>query len=458
MRNLNESYSSKIIKNILTNNIQLKYLNGEYRTDIFDYRSDIRKYQNSTNIMDKIVNTFTSLYPLYESLLPKELTGKLTQDIKYNLINKNNDITKIYIEALENNRFKENLSEEQVYLVVHKINLIFKQLTTLITNLYKGNFTFTLERQSSIKILQNIKDEDITPIYKDEIQAKRFSQKLYNNIAKNNHMLILTYDNNWELYKPYINNKDITKLYINGDLKTVKNKIKELYNLWLKHNDYIKYIQYKNITIPYLYNGYNHKLTEVIGLVILYMFQFFAEELNFNTFYTNLLDIYTQDDIIGYDIRLPNTYSPHYFHKKEPTKSLWSDSIDITMREIVKRTNVIYHKLSNVMDNGDILSIDVNKLYRVLRNSIDTLMDNIEYPVYYEHNNINQMLLFTRYEQYLKNEVYNTLKDLLEYLNINKTNTAKAEKFINIINNYIQRNKEYFEKIKDVTSIFYFKK
>jgi len=47
------------------------------------------------------------------------------------------------------------------------------------------------------------------------------------------------------------------------------------------------------------------------------------------------------------------------------------------------------------------------------------------------------MLQFTRYEQYLKNEVYNTLKDLLEYLNINKTNTDKAEKFINIINNYI---------------------
>mgnify|MGYP001713161132 len=47
------------------------------------------------------------------------------------------------------------------------------------------------------------------------------------------------------------------------------------------------------------------------------------------------------------------------------------------------------------------------------------------------------MLLFTRYEQYLKNEVYNTLKDLLEYLNINKTNTVKAEKFINKINNYI---------------------
>lgn len=128
------------------------------------------------------------------------------------------------------------------------------------------------------------------------------------------------------------------------------------------------------------------------------------------------------------------------------------------MREIVKSINVIYYKLSNIMDNGDTLSIDVNKLYRVLRNSIDTLMDNIEYPVYYEPNNINQMLLFTRYEQYLKNEVYNTLKDLLEYLNINKTNTDKAEKFINIINNYIQRNKEYFEKIKDVTGIFYFKR
>lgn len=457
-KHLNESYNSKTIKDILTNNIQLKYLDGEYSTIIFNYKSDIKKYQNSTNIMDKIVNTFTSLYPLYESLLPKKLTSKLTQDIKYNLIDKDTDIAKIYIEALENNRFKENLSEEQVYLVVHKINLIFKQLTTLITNLYKGNFTFTLDRQSGIKILQNIKDEDITPIYKDEIQVKSFSQKLYNNIAKNNHMFMLTYDNNWELYKPYINNEDITKLYIKGDLKIVKNKIKELYNFWLKHNDYIKYIQYKNIAIPYLDNEYNYKLTEIMGLVILYMFQFFATELNFNTFYNNLLDIYTQDDIIGYDIRLPNTYSPHYFHKKEPTKSLWSDNIDITMREIVKSANVIYNKLSNVMDNGGTLSIDVNKLYRVLRNSIDTLTDNIEYPVYYESNNINQMLLFTRYEQYLKNEVYYTLKDLLEYLNINKTNTDKAEKFINIINNYIQRNKEYFEKIKDVTSVHYFKK
>lgn len=457
-KHLNESYNSKTIKDILTNNIKLKYLNGEYKADTFDYRSNIIKYQNSTNIMDKIVNTYTSLYPLYEMLLPKELTGKLTQGIKYNLRNKDTDIIKIYIEALENNQFNKNLSEEQVYFVVHKINLIFKRLTTLITNLYKGNFTFTLDRYNSIKILQNIKDEDITPIYKDEIQVKSFSQKLYNNIAKNNHMLMLTYDNNWELYKPYINNEDITKLYINGDLKMVKYEIKELYNLWLKHNDYIKYIQYKNITIPYLDNEYNYKLTEDMGLVILYMFQFFGEELNFNTFYTNLLDIYTQDNIIGYDIRLPNTYSPHYFHKKEPGNSLWSDNIDITMREIVKSINVIYYKLSNIMDNGDTLSIDVNKLYRVLRNSIDTLMDNIEYPVYYEPNNINQMLQFTRYEQYLKNEVYNTLKDLLEYLNINKTNTDKAEKFINIINNYIQRNKEYFEKIKDVTSIHYFKK
>lgn len=184
MRKLNESYNSKTIKDILTNNIQLKYLNGEYRADTFDYRSNIIKYQNSTNIMDKIINTFTILYPLYESLLPKELTRKLTQDIKYNLINKDNDITKIYIEALENNQFNTNLSEEQVYFVVHKINKIFKQLTTLITNLYNGNFTFNIDRQNSIKILQNIKDEDITPIYKDEIQVKSFSQKLYNNIAK----------------------------------------------------------------------------------------------------------------------------------------------------------------------------------------------------------------------------------------------------------------------------------
>ena len=61
MRKLNESYSSKIIKNILTNSTQLKYTNGHYKITPFDYKSNIEKYQNSTNIMDKIVNTFTSL-------------------------------------------------------------------------------------------------------------------------------------------------------------------------------------------------------------------------------------------------------------------------------------------------------------------------------------------------------------------------------------------------------------
>lgn len=50
-KHLNESYNSKTIKDILTNNIKLKYLNGEYKADTFDYRSNIIKYQNSTNII-----------------------------------------------------------------------------------------------------------------------------------------------------------------------------------------------------------------------------------------------------------------------------------------------------------------------------------------------------------------------------------------------------------------------
>lgn len=459
MRKLNESYSSKIIKNILTNSTQLKYTNGRYNTNPFDYKSDIEKYQNSTNIMDKIVNVFTSLYPLYESLLPKELTSKLTQNIKYNLIDIDTDISKIYIEALENNQFNKNLSEDQVYLVVHKINQIFKQLTTLITNLYNGDFIFNSDNQNSLKILQNITDEDVTPIYKDEVNVTGFKQKLYNDITENYHMLILTY-NNWELYKPYINNKYISRIYIKGDLKQIKDKINKLYKIWLNHEDYIKYVQYKNINIPYLDSEYKYSLTEAIGLVITYMFSFYTEEINYNTFFNQLLNISTKDNIIGYNIKLPNTYSPHYYHKKEPTKSLWYDNIDMAKKEVVRNMlYVIYYKLDDIIDNAeDTISNDIIKVYRKLRSSIDTLIDNINYPVYYQENNINQMLLFTQYEQFLKNEVYNTLKDLLKYLNINKTNTEKGEKFINIINNYIQHNREYFKKIKSVTSIHYHKK
>ena len=273
-------------------------------------------------------------------------------------------------------------------------------------------------------------------------------------------MLILTYNNNWELYKPYINNKYIPRIYINGELKEVKDKINKLYKIWLNHEDYIKYVQYKNINIPYLDSEYKYSLTEAIGLVITYMFSFYTEEINYNTFFNQLLNISTKDDIIGYNIKLPNTYSPHYYHKKEPTKSLWSDNIDIAKNEVVRKMlYVIYYKLDDIIDNAeDAISNDIIKVYRKLRNSIDTLIDNINYPVYYQENNINQMLLFTQYEQFLKNEVYNTLKDLLKYLNLNRTNTDKAVKFINIINNYIQHNRDYFKKIKSVTSIHYHKK
>ena len=456
---LNESYNSKTIKDILTNSTQLKYLNGEYSTSPFNYRGDIIKYQDSTNIMDKIINIFTSLYPLYESLLPKELTSKLTQGIKYNLMNKDTDITKIYIDALENNQFNENLSKEHVYLVVYKINKIFKQLTTLITNLYNGNFTFNLDRQSSIKILQNIKDDDITPIYNKGKNSITFRGKMYDNIANHNHMVILTYNNKWVLYKPYINNEYITKISIKGKLKELKDEINDLYNHWLNYKDNIKYVQYQNIEIPYLDSEYEYKLNEIMGFVITYMFSPYEDNINFELFVKDIQSIYTKDNIIGYDIKLPNTYISYYYHKKEPTKSLWSDNIDITKRNIARHmVYIIWGKLDELIDNGNTISEDVNRVYRKLRNSIDTLIDNIDYPVYYQENNINQMLAFTRYEQFLKNEVYNTLKDLLKYLNINKTNTDKAEKFINIINNYIQHNEDYFEKLKDITDIQYFKK
>lgn len=89
MHKLNESYNSKIIRNLLNNNTSLKYLRGEYSSNIFRYNEDIAKYPNSNNIMDKIVNILTSLFPLYEQLISKEITNKLKYEIKYNRITQN---------------------------------------------------------------------------------------------------------------------------------------------------------------------------------------------------------------------------------------------------------------------------------------------------------------------------------------------------------------------------------
>ena len=44
------------------------------------------------------------------------------------------------------------------------------------------------------------------------------------------------------------------------------------------------------------------------------------------------------------------------------------------------------------------------------------------------------MLLFTRYEQFIKTQVYQTLQEISKYINNNQNNTDKAKNFTNIIN------------------------
>ena len=459
MRKLNESYNSKIIRNLLNNNTSLKYLRGEYSSNIFRYNEDIAKYPNSNNIMDKIVNTLTSLFPLYEQLISKEITNKLKYEIKYNRITQNTGIDNIYIDALEKQEFN-NIDKNQVYLIVNNINKIFKQLDILITKLYKGDFTCSIESLPELKLLQNINDNNITPIYKDNIKYDSM-QSLYNNIKSHKNILILTYDDKFILYKSRDNEyADIVKYNITTNLSdSIINKITKLYNFWKDYKNNIKYIQYKNINIPYLDNPYYKKIKECIGDVILYMFVIIDTDIDrYNYFfYEDLLNISTKNNIIGYNIELPK-YNKDYVYNadKNNDKILYYNDISIPIKQVYDMIYNISNNLSRIMSNSNI-DKTLHHVYYHLDKLLLNFVDFIKYPVNYEPNNINQMLLFTRYEQFIKTQVYQTLQEISKYINNNQNNTDKAKNFTNIINKYIQQCEDYFEKIKDVTSIKYHK-
>lgn len=459
MHKLNESYNSKIIRNLLNNNTSLKYLRGEYSSNIFRYNEDIAKYPNSNNIMDKIVNILTSLFPLYEQLISKEITNKLKYEIKYNRITQNTGIDNIYIDALEKQEFN-NIDKNQVYLIVNNINKIFKQLDILITKLYKGDFTGSIESLPELKLLQNINDNNITPIYKDNIKYDSM-QSLYNNIKSHKNILILTYDDKFILYKSRDNEyADIVKYNITTNLSdSIINKITKLYNFWKDYKNNIKYIQYKNINIPYLDNPYYKKIKECIGDVILYMFVIIDTDIDrYNYFfYEDLLNISTKNNIIGYNIELPK-YNKDYVYNadKNNDKILYYNDISIPIKQVYDMIYNISNNLSRIMSNSNI-DKTLHHVYYHLDKLLLNFVDFIKYPVNYEPNNINQMLLFTRYEQFIKTQVYQTLQEISKYINNNQNNTDKAKNFTNIINKYIQQCEDYFEKIKDVTSIKYHK-
>lgn len=459
MRKLNESYNSKIIRNLLNNNTSLKYLRGEYSSNIFMYREDIAKYPNSNNIMDKIVNTLTSLFPLYEQLISKEITNKLKYEIKYNRITQNTNIDNIYIDALEQQQLN-NIDENQVYLIVNNINKIFRQLNILITKLYKGDFTGSIESLPELKLLQNINDNNITPIYKDDIKYDSM-KSLYNNIKSHKNILILTYDDKFILYKSTDKEySDIVKYNITTSLTdSINNKITKLYNFWKDYKNNIKYIQYKNINIPYLDNPYYKKIKEYIEDVILYMLVITDTDIDrYNYFfYEDLLNISTKNNIIGYNIELPK-YNKDYVYNadKNNDKILYYNDISIPIKQVYDMIYNISNNLSRIMSNRNI-DKTLHHVYYHLDKLLLNFVDFIKYPVNYEPNNINQMLLFTRYEQFIKTQVYQTLQEISKYINNNQNNTDKAKNFTNIINKYIQQCEDYFEKIKDVTSIKYHK-
>ena len=286
-------------------------------------------------------------------------------------------------------------------------------------------------------------------------------QSLYNNIKSHKNILILTYDDKFILYKSRDNEyADIVKYNITTNLSdSIINKITKLYNFWKDYKNNIKYIQYKNINIPYLYNPYYKKIKECIGDVILYMFVIIDTDIDrYNYFfYEDLLNISTKNNIIGYNIELPK-YNKDYVYNadKNNDKILYYNDISIPIKQVYDMIYNISNNLSRIMSNSNI-DKTLHRVYYHLDKLLLNFVDFIKYPVNYEPNNINQMLLFTRYEQFIKTQVYQTLQEISKYINNNQNNTDKAKNFTNIINKYIQQCEDYFEKIKDVTSIKYHK-
>ena len=99
---------------------------------------------------------------------------------------------------------------------------------------------------------------------------------------------------------------------------------------------------------------------------------------------------------------------------------------------------------------NDLYNLDIYKYCFLILNgntTIESILNKVK---------DNQIVKFDVYILYLYVKLCQQFIKLfgIKYIK----NTDKAAKFIKIIDNYIQHNKEYFKKIKSVTSIHYFKK
>lgn len=453
INHINESFNSKLIKDIFNDIDILKYHDKSINTSSSDKLLDLNIVKN-TNIKEDTIykqlrGCLCNLYMQYIELLNKDGANEVYAKADKSPFNIFNVIDMLKKYGIDN----EIINKENIVLpIIKNIQNYLKRLDKLINKLITGDFNNTIKDTALIS-LTNVRDEDIEEIPVTKLKRK-LSQEIYNKIKDDNYFLVIR-DHAKNIIAGKISNTsklandpsyDNVVMYsyrnMGDDYRFNQAKL-QLQAEWTYCKSNLEYLNINSYKIPYYAQKFIKPVIEKIYQVfiqcnslscdICYDVQSFQKKLkryiweNNNTqkiylINTSPANIKKHDDVIETSYT-NNNISRHNTNRNDYT--IIKNELTDKLKYIIEK-----FKILNSINTKDIeILVDMNKSISALQLLYATVLDN-------KTNNFSFLLKYNKYTKFISYILYPYISDLYNTTKQKNIQTYKLDGYINKLNTY----------------------
>lgn len=466
-KHINETFNSKLIKDIFYDIDTLKYHDKSVNISSADKLLDLNIVKN-TNIKEDTIykqlrGCLCNLYMQYIELLNKDIANDIYAKVDKSPLNIFSVINKLKKYGIDN----EISNKENIVLpIIKNIQKYLKRLDKLINMLVTGDFNNTIKDTALIS-LTNVRDEDIEEIPFTKLKRK-FSEEIYNKIKDDNYFLVIRQPLKNVITGKISNTTNIRNVsddnvvmysYRNmEDAYLFNQAILQLQSEWDYCKDNLGYLHINDYEIPYYDQKYIKPVIEKIQQVfkqsnslscnICYDVKSFQKNLKMcisDSYNQKIYLINTHGvNIKKHKDKIYTEYTNYNKSRHNSTHDEYQSIIKTELRDKLKYI-IAKFKILNINTNEVSILVDMWKCIDSLQIVYTTMSD-------IKTTNFSFLLKYSKFTKFLSNilypyisDIYNSMKqnNLLKYklddVSVNKLNTYNSylSKYRKIIDNSI---------------------
>lgn len=451
---INESFNSKLIKDIFNDIDILKYHDKSINFSSSDKLLDLNIVKN-TNIKEDTIykqlrGCLCNLYMQYIELLNKDGANEVYAKADKSPFNIFNVIDMLKKYGIDN----EIINKENIVLpIIKNIQNYLKRLDKLINKLITGDFNNTI-KDTALVSLANVRDEDIEEIPATKIKRK-LSEEIYNKIKDDNYFLVISEHSKNIIAGRISNTTKLTNdpLYDNvvmysyrnmgDDYRFNQDKL-QLQTEWNYCKDNLEYLNINSYKIPYYDQKYIKPVIEKIYQVFIqcnslscdvcYDMQSFQKKWKRYIYVDNPTQkIYlintSAANIKKHDNVIETSYTNNNTSRHNTTNH--NDYI-IIKNELTGKLKYIIEKFKILNSNNtkDITILeDMYKSLSALQILYTTILDN-------NTNNFSFLLKYNKYTKFISYILYPYISELYNIMKQKNLQSYKLDGYINKLNTY----------------------